>query len=274
MAGISLRLLGREARGLRPRLARILPSVEPTDHGDDVVVPELLERVGSHRGAHAAGAVEDGRLVFVGEPILGPLLEIALGDVHRTDDVTLVPLVLLADVTKLDLVRAQQLLHLLGGRFLDALLYVGEVVAITRHRLLSQPNPKPSGAVGNSSYARSASGDALLRPSPVPVSPRARGAGRWHARPRHGRGAGALRSAGLLLPRTPRSHAHPGRGALRRGARALRRLRDPRPRRARRHERAQIELRSRRSGQRSRARSSIARCSARSATPKPRSSAS
>src|SRR5438105_9222233 len=189
MARIALRLLGREARGLRPRLARIFPSVEATDHGDDIGVAELRKRVGGHRRPHAAGAVEDGRLVLGREPILGPLFEIALGNVDRADDVTLVPLVLLADVTELDLVRTQELLHLLGGRFLDALLYVGEVVAIARHLSGSlRSNAKPIGAVGNSPYARSASGDALLRPSPVPVSPGARSACRRHARHRHGCG--------------------------------------------------------------------------------------
>src|SRR5207244_11289740 len=41
MARISLRLLGREARGLRPRLAPLLPSVQPTAHGDYVVVQSI-----------------------------------------------------------------------------------------------------------------------------------------------------------------------------------------------------------------------------------------
>src|ERR1700687_5235380 len=103
MPAVALRLLRREACvGPRPREPGVLPAVEPAGHGDDVAVAELGERVGGHRGADAARAVEDRGLVLVGDAVLGPLLEIALRHMDRAAEMALVPLVLLADVRELD----------------------------------------------------------------------------------------------------------------------------------------------------------------------------
>ena len=46
---VPLRLIRREARGRRPRLAGILPAVEAAGHRDHVLIAELLQRVRGHR---------------------------------------------------------------------------------------------------------------------------------------------------------------------------------------------------------------------------------
>src|SRR5438309_2253236 len=150
---VALRLGRREARGRRPRLAGILPAVEPACHGDHVAVPKFLESVRGHGRTDAAGAIQDCCFVFFGETILGPLLEIALRNVDRAGNVASVPLVLFANVAELDVARANQVLNLLGCRLADALLDVGEEIAIRRHSSSLVLNPKPTRPLGNSRYA-------------------------------------------------------------------------------------------------------------------------
>src|SRR5206468_3770826 len=61
-------------------------------------VAELSERLGRKSRAVSGGAVEDNRLVPVGNRLLDPRLDVAARDVDRSGDVPLVPLVALADV--------------------------------------------------------------------------------------------------------------------------------------------------------------------------------
>src|SRR5207245_10311297 len=119
-----------EALGLRPAEPGVLPAVGPAGHREDVRVAEVGKRVGGHRRTHAAGTVEDGELVLVRQAVLGPLFEIALRHVDRAGEVALVPLVLLADVAELYVLRAQDRVDLLWCRFLDALFQLCEVVAV------------------------------------------------------------------------------------------------------------------------------------------------
>src|SRR2546428_10047790 len=186
MPRVTLRLLRREARRRRPRLARILPAVEPAGHGDHVGVPELLQSVRGHRRTDAAGAIEDRRFVLFGETILGPLLEIALRNVDRARNVARVPLVLLANVAELNVARADQVLDLLGCRLVDALLDVGEEVAISRHSSSSCSMLNRPGRSEIPGMLRFSRGDAVLRPAPVRVPPGARDPRRWFARARDG----------------------------------------------------------------------------------------
>src|SRR2546428_1273452 len=186
MPRVTLRLLRREARRRRPRLARILPAVEPAGHGDHVGVPELLQSVRGHRRTDAAGAIEDRRFVLFGETILGPLLEITLRNVDRARNVARVPFVLLANVAELNVARADQVLDLLGCRLMDALLDIGEEIAICRHSSSLVLNAKPASAPDIPGMLGFSRGDAVLRPAPVPLPPGARDPRRWFARARDG----------------------------------------------------------------------------------------
>src|SRR5438552_6469513 len=159
---VALRLLGREARvGLLPGQSRVLPAVESSGHGDDVAVAKLGERVGGHRGPHAARAIQDGGLVLVGDTVLRPLFEVALGNVDGPREMPFVPLVLLADVRELDVAGTKQVGDLLRRRFLDALLDLGEVIAVRRHSCSLVADSKPTAPVGNSSTL-------VSRPEPGP----------------------------------------------------------------------------------------------------------
>src|SRR5437660_2193759 len=131
-----MRLLRTERLGLRPRLARVLLAVDTAGRRHHIYLAKLRQSFRGHRRTHPSGAVEDRHLALVGEPFLSPLLEIALRDVRRADDVTLVPFVLLPDVPELDVAGPQQLVHLLRRRFLDALFEFREVLAVRWHSAL------------------------------------------------------------------------------------------------------------------------------------------
>src|SRR6266850_1772962 len=245
VTAVALCLLRREGLRCDRVHSRILPAVEPAGHRNDVGVAELLQGVRGHRRANATRAVEDGGLGLVGDAVLGPLLEEALWDVHRARNVTRVPLVLLAHIRELDVRGAQQIGDLLRGRFLDALLDLGEVVAIRGHghaplsRSLNRPHRSeiPNCASGCEPIWSEARGEPLLRHHPVPLSPGPRDPRRRRPGARRGGRARHLPDGSL---------ARGGGDHLRRRAGQLGRARDPLRRHGRHQQRAEGRLRDHR----------------------------
>src|SRR5262245_48287297 len=98
MPAVALLLLWAEDDRRLPRQALRLPGLEAALHRSDVRVAELLEGLRGEQRPNAAGAIEDDRRVAVGNCILDLLLDVALADVDRVGEVTLLPLGGFADV--------------------------------------------------------------------------------------------------------------------------------------------------------------------------------
>jgi hypothetical protein len=137
VAAVSRPLLAVEhARKLR-REAVSLPVREPAGERDDVLVPELLERLGREGRAGARLAVEDDRLSPVGGGALDPGLEVAARDVDRAGEVPLAPLVLLTDVDEeRPRSRIEQLASARGVDLADLGLHLLQQLAVARHDFL------------------------------------------------------------------------------------------------------------------------------------------
>ena len=123
-----------ERAGQLRREAVALPVGVAAGERDDVLVAELLERLRGERRARAAGAVDDDRPRAVGRRLLDPRLEVAARDVVGAGDVTVVPLVGLADV---DEERRLGTVEKLAGprsvHLVDLALDLGQQLAIARH---------------------------------------------------------------------------------------------------------------------------------------------
>jgi hypothetical protein len=92
----ALRLVER-ARNLEGKPVA-LPVREAACEGENLLVPELVQRLGREGGAAAAGAVDDQRPRPVGHRALDTRLQRASRDVNGAGDVTFLPLVPLAHV--------------------------------------------------------------------------------------------------------------------------------------------------------------------------------
>ena len=95
---VAAALVGRERAGRLDREAVSLPVGEAAGERGDVLVAEVLERLGRERGARAAGAVEDDLAGAVGDEALDPRLELAARDVDGAGDDALLPFLALAHV--------------------------------------------------------------------------------------------------------------------------------------------------------------------------------
>src|SRR6185369_12331292 len=71
VAAVAIALLGIEHRGGDPGAAFVLPAAEPAGHGNDVGIPEVLQRLRRERGTVAGRAIDDDRRVLTGELVLG-----------------------------------------------------------------------------------------------------------------------------------------------------------------------------------------------------------
>src|SRR5437660_897897 len=78
--------------------ALLVPAAPAAVHGDRVLVPHLLQIVGSESRAEAAAAVEDHFLVLVRDRGFDVAFDDAFAEVDRTLDVPLRPLAIFADV--------------------------------------------------------------------------------------------------------------------------------------------------------------------------------
>jgi hypothetical protein len=134
VAAVPRALLGREdARG-RDVEAVALPVGEAASEVHDVQVPELLEHLRGERGAVAGRAVHDQRPALVGDEPLDALLQSSAPGVDRAGDVTIVPLVGLADVYEDGPVRRlEALVRLDRGDLVDLAPDLCEQLAVRRH---------------------------------------------------------------------------------------------------------------------------------------------
>jgi len=96
---VALPLLGREGDRALEVVAAVLPEREAAGHHRDVVVAEVVHHgLRGERGAVLRRAVRDHAPAAVGDRLLDAGLEVAAGHVHRTGDVALLELLLLAHV--------------------------------------------------------------------------------------------------------------------------------------------------------------------------------
>src|SRR5262249_7203398 len=80
--------------------AVVLPLTVPPRHADNVLVPEVLQRLGGESGTRAARAIGDYWRVLVYDFLLNPLLEEPARNVNRARQMAFVPLVFFADIQK------------------------------------------------------------------------------------------------------------------------------------------------------------------------------
>jgi hypothetical protein len=116
-----------------------LPVGEAAGEGDHVLVAELLERLGGERRAVSARAIEEDGGVLIRSGVLDARFEVPAGDMHGAREVTLVPLVALADVDHLRGSIVDQLTRARGVDFVDLALDLLEKLAIAQHGVAS-PN--------------------------------------------------------------------------------------------------------------------------------------
>ena len=130
-----------------PLAALVLPLVEATAHGDDVGVPEVLQRLGGEGGADATGAEHDHRGVAVGDAALDLRLEVTPRDEHGAGDGTLLELVRLPDVEEHGVGLGTAARVSVGrGDLPDLGLGLGEEIAERRHRAAFGVEPGPRAA--------------------------------------------------------------------------------------------------------------------------------
>jgi hypothetical protein len=134
VAGVAPALLLVERARKVDREAVPLPVREAAGERADVLVAELLQRLGAERGAGASGAVDEDRARAIRGDLLDPGFEMAARDVDGAGDEALGPLVALAHVDeKRRLLRIDELARArrvdLGDLGLDLL----QQLSIARH---------------------------------------------------------------------------------------------------------------------------------------------
>ena len=105
MTLVAVALIGRQRPRSRPRQAVVLPLVETTDNRNNVLVAEVLQRLGRESRTHTTGAVDRDVRGLVGEATFNGEFELTTRYVDGVGDGTLVVLVRFTDVENREVIE-------------------------------------------------------------------------------------------------------------------------------------------------------------------------